>query len=80
MAFGIHKTFEVMETKRNNILHNVKTRWILMLSFAKNVLAKYRTLLMKRAMDSHTNHQIKLNYEHLCDLQPLLGLACILFC
>ncbi len=30
------------------------------------------------AMDSFTNHQAKLNYEHLCDLQILLVLACIL--
>jgi hypothetical protein len=30
------------------------------------------------AMDSLTNHQTKLNYEHLCDLQMLLVLACIL--
>jgi hypothetical protein len=30
------------------------------------------------AMDSLTNHQAKLNYEHLCELQILLVLACIL--
>jgi hypothetical protein len=29
-------------------------------------------------MDSFTNHQAKFNYEHLCDLQILLVLACIL--
>jgi hypothetical protein len=29
-------------------------------------------------VDSFTNHQAKLNYEHLCDLQILLVLACIL--
>jgi hypothetical protein len=69
------KLVEVMETKRNKILHNVKIRWISMLSLAKKVLAKYGTLLMKRAMDCPTNHQVELNYEHLCDLQTLLGLA-----
>ncbi len=30
------------------------------------------------ALDIFINHQVKLNYEHLCDLQFLLGLACIL--
>jgi hypothetical protein len=30
------------------------------------------------AMDYNTNQPTKLNYEHLCDLQILLGLACIL--
>jgi hypothetical protein len=72
------KLVEVMERQRNKILHNVKTRWISMLNLAKKVLAKYKTFLMKKAMDNPTNHQVKLNYEHLCDLQTLLGLACIL--
>jgi len=30
------------------------------------------------AKDSLTNHQTKLNYEHLCNLEILLMLACIL--
>ncbi len=41
-------------------------------------MAKYRTLLVKMALDSPTNQQIKLNYENLCDLQVLFGLVCIL--
>ncbi len=56
----------------------MKTRWISILSLAKKVLAKYGTLLMKKAMDSPTSHQVEFNYEHLCDLQTLLGLACTL--
>jgi hypothetical protein len=39
MAFGITKLVEVMEIKGNKILHNVKTRWILMLSLTKRILA-----------------------------------------
>jgi hypothetical protein len=68
---------EVMERKGNKIVCNVKTRWISMLSFAKKLLAEYKTLLVKMAMDSFTNHQTKFNYEHLCDLQILLELSCI---
>jgi hypothetical protein len=33
---------------------------------------------MKMALDNLINQQAKKNYEHLCDLQILLGLACIL--
>jgi hypothetical protein len=29
-------------------------------------------------LDSFVNQQAKQNYEHLCDLRILLGLACIL--
>jgi hypothetical protein len=49
-----------------------------MLSPTKIVMEKYRTLLVKMALDSPTNQQIKLNYENLCDLQVLLGLVCIM--
>ncbi len=72
------KLVKLMQTKGNNIFWNVKIRWIFMLSFAKIVMAKYKTLLMKMALDSPTNRQIKLNYENLCDLQVLLGLVFIL--
>jgi hypothetical protein len=29
-------------------------------------------------MDNSTNQQVKFNFEHLCDLQIMFGLACIL--
>jgi hypothetical protein len=67
-----------MQKKGNKVLLNVKTKWISMLSLAKRVMAKYKTLLVKMALDSLTYQQAKLNYENLCDLQVLLGLACIL--
>jgi hypothetical protein len=50
------KLVEVMETKGNKIICNVKTRWISMLSLVKRVLAKHKTLLVKMVMDSLTNH------------------------
>ncbi len=64
--------------KRNKIFQNVKTRWISMLNFAKKVIVKYKILLVKMVLNNLTNQQAKMNYEHLCDLQILLGLACIL--
>jgi hypothetical protein len=71
------KLIEMLETKGDKILQNVKTRWFSMLSLAKRLMAKYKTLLLKMALDNLTNQQTKQNYEHLCDLQILLGLACI---
>ncbi len=67
-----------METQGDKIIHNVKTRWISMLNLAERVLVEYITLLVKMAMDNFTNHQAKFNCEHLCDLQILLELSCIL--
>ncbi len=49
-----------------------------MLSLAKKLMAEYKTFLVKMALDSLTNQQAKQNYEHLCDLQTFLKLACIL--
>ncbi len=49
-----------------------------MLSPAKRLMAEYKTFLVKMVLDNPTNQQAKQNYEHLCDLQILLGLACIL--
>ncbi len=71
------KLTKIMEIKGNKILHNVKTRWISMLSLAKRMMVEYKTLLVKMVMDQNTNQQSKFNYKHLCDLQILLGLACI---
>ncbi len=48
-----------------------------MLSLAKTIMAKYKTLLVKMALDNAKNQQAMLNYEHLCDFHVLLGLACI---
>jgi len=48
-----------------------------MLSLAKKMMVEYKTLLVKMAIDQNINQQAKFNYEHLCDLQILLGLACI---
>jgi len=49
-----------------------------MLSLAKRVMAEYKILLVKMALDSPTNQQVKLNYEKLCELQVLLCFVYIL--
>jgi hypothetical protein len=72
------KLAKFMQIKGNKILRNVKTRWISMLSLAKRMMAKYRTLLVKMALDNPTNQQTKLNYENLFDFQVLFRHVCIL--
>jgi hypothetical protein len=41
------KLAEVMETKGNKILRNIKTRWISMLAPSIRVMNEYRTLIAK---------------------------------
>jgi hypothetical protein len=49
-----------------------------MLSLAKCVMGKYKTLLIKMAIDSPSNEKAKTNFNLLCDVQIMLGLATIL--
>jgi hypothetical protein len=49
-----------------------------MLSLAWCVMAKYKTLLEKMALNGPTNDNTKANFELLCDEQILLRLATIL--
>ncbi len=72
------KLVELMETKGARILKNVKTHWISMLSFAQCVMAEYKSLLVKMALDAPTNDKAKTNFDLLCDLQILLRLVAIL--
>jgi uncharacterized protein YlaN (UPF0358 family) len=48
-----------------------------MLNPTKRLMVKYKTHLVKMMLDNLTIQQAKQNYEHLCDLQILLGLVCI---
>jgi hypothetical protein len=49
-----------------------------MLSPSKWVLAKYKVLVVKMAIYSPTIDVVKKNYEFSCDVERLLGLACVL--
>jgi flagellar biosynthesis protein FlhB len=48
------------------------------LSITKKIMTKHKMFLMKMALDNPTNNQVILNYEHVCDLQIMFGLSCIL--
>jgi hypothetical protein len=67
-----------MAIKGMKSFYNVKIRWILMLNLTKKIMTKYKMFFMKMALDNPTNNQVLLNYEHLCGLQIMFGLSCIL--
>jgi hypothetical protein len=48
------KLVEIMETKGNKILCNIKTRWISIINPIKHVLSKYHIIIMKITLDSPT--------------------------
>ncbi len=49
---------ELMATKGNKILQNVKIRWISMLNPTKKVMVRYKTLLVKMTLDNLINQQV----------------------
>ncbi len=49
-----------------------------MLNTTKKIMARYKSVLVKMALDNLINQQIMLNYVHLCDLHIFLGFGCIL--
>jgi hypothetical protein len=72
------KLAEIMETQGNKLLKNVKTRWISLLEPTKRVMSEYRTLVVNMALDSTNNNSAKVNFELLCDIEVLYGLAILL--
>jgi hypothetical protein len=72
------KLAKIMETKGAKILKNIKTQWITMLSPIKHVMVEYMILLMKMAIENPNNEKEKANFDLLCDVQVMLGLATIL--
>jgi hypothetical protein len=67
-----------LETKGFLLLHNVKTRWISILSFTKQILAKYKTLVVNTHDNLHIVAATKTNLQYLCDIEVVMGLAYIM--
>jgi hypothetical protein len=49
-----------------------------MLEPLKQVMAKYKTLIVKMSQDNVSITQTRFNLDLLCDLHMLLGLSCLL--
>ncbi len=72
------KLIEIMETKGNEILQNIKTRWISMLNLVKCVLFKNCILYMKMTLNATIVIFAKSNLCLLTDLEMLLGLNVVM--
>jgi hypothetical protein len=68
----------IVETAGQRILRNVKTRWISCLEPVKRVMSEYKALVLKMHLDSQSLATAKANLNLLCEIELLLGLACIL--
>ena len=72
------KLAEIMETKGLKILKHCKTRWVGMLAPLKRVLSEWRLFIVKMALDYSSHPPSRVLYHLLCDIDSLLGMACIL--
>jgi hypothetical protein len=78
LEFG--KLAKILDSKGNKLLKNIKTWWISMLSPCKRIFAKYKLLVVNMAKDSDHIENEKSNFNLLCDVETLQGLAYILPC
>jgi hypothetical protein len=60
------------------ILHNVKTRWISMLSPTKRIFVEYKSLILHMFDEQIANTWAKTNLDLLCNVEIFLDLICIL--
>jgi hypothetical protein len=72
------KLVELVQTKGLKILKNVKMQSFSILSSTMRVMNEYQTLFVKMQQDSPTSTIVKTNFDHLANVQILLGLACFL--
>ncbi len=69
---------KLLESKRLKLLLDVKTKWISMLSFANQVLAKYKTLMLKMNDDLNIVAYTSTNLGYLYGIEAMMGLTCIM--
>jgi hypothetical protein len=75
------KLVELLNSKGNKILRNIKTRWLSMLAPTVRIMNEYRPLLVKMSKDVGVKKSTALAtkcFQHLTNIQVLLGLATIL--
>ncbi len=63
----------IMETKGNKIMWNIKKKWISMINLVKCVLFEYCIFFMNMALDAPTIHSTKSNFYLLTNVETLLG-------
>ena len=68
---------DVVETRGNILLCNIKTRSISMHAHVKRALLEYRALMLTMHQAINLNVQANNNLALLCDIECLLGLICL---
>jgi hypothetical protein len=72
------KLGEFLEQKVLKILCNVKTCWISMFSLAKQILTKYKTIVIQMFNEQASHDITKSSLELLCDVNVFSGLTYII--
>ena len=75
------KLAELLNSRGNKILQNIKTRWLNMIGPAVKIMNEYMLFLVKMSKDTGVMKPTVLTtkcFQHLTDIQVLLGLAAIL--
>ncbi len=67
------KLVEIMDTKGNKILCNIKIKWISMINLVKWVLFEYCTLLIKMALNATIIPSTQSNLSFLIDVETCWG-------
>jgi hypothetical protein len=75
---GFTELAQILQTKGNKILCNVKTRWISMLNPTRCVMSKYKMLMLKMVKYNMEVVIAKSNFELLSNVSLFLALACLL--
>jgi hypothetical protein len=68
----------LFETKGLKLLHNVKSRWISMLFFIKQIFTKYKTMVVNMNDDLHIVATTKTNFQYLYNIEMVMELTCIM--
>ncbi len=69
----VSKLVEILETKGNKLLKNVKIRWISMLALAKRVMVDITLLVVKMVINFTSNFLTKANLDISCDIEVFYG-------
>jgi len=69
---------EAIDSKGLIFLKNIKTRWISILAFFKQMLGKYKTLVVEMIDDIVSSATIHTNYELLRGVKIVMGSKCVL--
>jgi hypothetical protein len=75
---NFQKLANLLQTKGNKFICNVKTRWINMLFPAKQVHPKFHPFIIKMHVESAKFDVVGKNLSYMFDVDVILGLPCIL--